>query len=155
MKLRHLLPLVIVLSAACSARQRDVAPPSSPAALAAGDSTIVMLDGERILPSDVKLISQSAIHSISTLKGEAARARYGRDAREVIEIVSKDGRRSATSNAAPLVMVDGRTISTTLLNVLDPSVITKIDVVKGEEAAERYGERARSGVILITTKLGG
>jgi bla regulator protein blaR1 len=53
---------------------------------------------------------------------------------------------------APLVIVDGVILSGTLVEFeLDPQMVSSIEVVKGEAARERYGERGRNGVIFITT----
>ena len=38
------------------------------------------------------------------------------------------------------------------VNVLDPHSIKEIQVLKNWEAAARYGEKGRNGVILITTR---
>jgi TonB-dependent SusC/RagA subfamily outer membrane receptor len=38
---------------------------------------------------------------------------------------------------------------------LDPAQIERVEVIKGAEAVRRYGERAASGVVLITTKRAG
>ena len=52
-----------------------------------------------------------------------------------------------------LVIIDGKEAdSTTALDDLDPSNIDKMEVLKGEKAVEKYGEKAKNGVILITTK---
>ncbi len=49
-----------------------------------------------------------------------------------------------------LVVIDGK-ISDTPLSQLSPSEIAEIRVLKGENATEKYGERARNGVIEIVT----
>jgi TonB-dependent SusC/RagA subfamily outer membrane receptor len=55
----------------------------------------------------------------------------------------------------PLVIIDGvfyYSGTTDLINRLDPGTIDHIEVLKGPAALTAYGERARDGVILITTK---
>lgn len=53
----------------------------------------------------------------------------------------------------PLVIIDGKeSDSATALDDLNPSKIDKMEVLKGEKAVEQYGEKAKNGVILITTK---
>jgi len=62
-------------------------------------------------------------------------------------------RRDADSvPSAPLIVVDGVIVAPSVINDLDPSAIDHIEVVKGAEAESRYGERAKNGVVLITTK---
>ena len=51
-----------------------------------------------------------------------------------------------------LIIVDGKEMSNTELEDIDPSNIEKMEVFKGEKAIEKYGEKAKDGVIIITTK---
>lgn len=55
-------------------------------------------------------------------------------------------------NSSPLVMIDG--MSGGDLNLLSPSDIESIDVLKDAASAAIYGARAANGVILVTTKKG-
>ena len=50
----------------------------------------------------------------------------------------------------PLITIDGVAVSD--MNQLKPADIDNIQVLKGEAARGLYGERARNGVIVITTK---
>ena len=40
----------------------------------------------------------------------------------------------------------------TEMEKLDPDAIGSMNILKGETAIQKYGEKAKSGVILITTK---
>jgi len=57
---------------------------------------------------------------------------------------------------SPLFIVDGVLIEAELFEELklEPGQIEKIEVLKGSAAAAQFGDRARHGVILITTKDG-
>lgn len=55
-------------------------------------------------------------------------------------------------NSAPLVVIDG--VSGGDLNLLSPTDIESIDVLKDAASAAIYGARAANGVILVTTKKG-
>jgi TonB-dependent SusC/RagA subfamily outer membrane receptor len=50
----------------------------------------------------------------------------------------------------PLIIVDG--VAVTDMNQLKPAEIDNIEVLKGDAARTFYGERARNGVIVVTTK---
>lgn len=59
----------------------------------------------------------------------------------------------------PLVVVDGLTPpmgvpSSTILSMINPSDVARIDVLKDAAAASIYGSRGGAGVILITTRRG-
>lgn len=53
---------------------------------------------------------------------------------------------------APLYVVDGKIVDTFQLSDISPDQIEKVDVLKGNTAIARYGEKARDGAVLITTK---
>lgn len=61
--------------------------------------------------------------------------------------------RGALGDGAPLIFVDGVELETgsEALGSLNPDDIESIEVIKGEAAADLYGERAENGVIRILT----
>ena len=59
---------------------------------------------------------------------------------------------SVVEDASPIVYVDGVRFGS--VDDLSPEDIYSIDVFKGPEAVERYGEEAADGVIAVTTKEG-
>jgi TonB family protein len=61
-------------------------------------------------------------------------------------------RSSADTVPPPIYIVDGVIVQNGSALDLDALRIESIEVVKGEQARQRYGERGRNGVILITTK---
>ena len=48
--------------------------------------------------------------------------------------------------------VDGKEYPFENINKIDPKTIDRMDVLKDKEAVDKYGEKAKNGVILITTK---
>ena len=52
----------------------------------------------------------------------------------------------------PLFFVDGKEIENGKLEDIDPDNIENVEIYKGDKAVEKYGEKAKDGVILITTK---
>lgn len=54
--------------------------------------------------------------------------------------------------AKPLVYVDGKEIPFEDINKVDPKTIEQMNIVKDKVAIKKYGEKAKDGVILITTK---
>lgn len=52
----------------------------------------------------------------------------------------------------PLVVVDGEEISVSALEKLSSDTFESINVFKGETAINRFGEKGKNGVLLITTK---
>ncbi|WP_445381590.1 M56 family metallopeptidase [Robiginitalea sp. IMCC43444] len=58
------------------------------------------------------------------------------------------------SDSKALIYIDGKKASRKEMNQLDPSEIKTINVWKGDKATEKYGNKAKEGVIEITTKKG-
>ena len=60
--------------------------------------------------------------------------------------------RGGYGSPPPLIVVDGIVTSDIDINKIDPETIGSIKVLKDEPAIEKYGEKAKDGVIEITTK---
>ena len=58
--------------------------------------------------------------------------------------------RKVVDDKEPLVLLDGKAIDSEKLKEIDPKTIESMQVLKNQEAKEKYG--AQNGVILITTK---
>ena len=67
--------------------------------------------------------------------------------------------RSMTFSAIPAVFIDGIRLNLTFasgssLDLISPSQVGRVEVVRGSAAAVRYGPDASNGVILISTRRG-
>ena len=60
--------------------------------------------------------------------------------------------RYAGTTKDPLFIVDGVKTSAEKVKAMDPKTIERMDVLKDKSAIEKYGDKAKDGVILITTK---
>ena len=52
----------------------------------------------------------------------------------------------------PLYILDGVVVSSDTVTGFNPKTIQSIDVIKGASAAATYGDKAKNGVVIITTK---
>ena len=59
---------------------------------------------------------------------------------------------SDSENENPLIILNGKEISKKEMEELDPDSIKMIDVLKGDKATEKHGDKGKDGVIIITTK---
>ena len=79
---------------------------------------------------------------------------------EVIKITSKKGEGKGNlvfisegdNDNEPLILVDGKEFTKKEMEELDPDKIAAMNVFKGKKAIEKYGEKGKAGVIVITTK---
>src|SRR5690606_30847173 len=73
--------------------------------------------------------------------------------KQSILIVRHDGNhKDLHHRPEPLYIIDGEVKTTGDMSSIDPNTIESIDVLKGENAVDKYGKEAKDGVILITTK---
>jgi hypothetical protein len=56
------------------------------------------------------------------------------------------------NNEAPLFILDGKEITKEDMEKVNPDIIANVNVLKGEKAKEKYGDKAKDGVVEITTK---
>ena len=52
----------------------------------------------------------------------------------------------------PLILIDGKEATQEEMKNLEPSLIKSVNILKGENATEKYGEKGKNGVIEITLK---
>jgi outer membrane receptor for ferrienterochelin and colicin len=76
------------------------------------------------------------------------------DEEDVIFMESKDEKVKIISRSGkdPLYIVDGKEISRDDMKDILPDDIEKVEVLKGEKATEKYGDKGENGVILIFLK---
>ncbi len=111
---------------------------------------LVIADGQKISLAQLHQADPSSIASINVLKGNSATTKYGRDGvNGVLEVTFKPG---TGIPADALYFVNGKEATRQQVNALSKEEIKDVKVFKGEAAVEKYGEKARNGVIEITTK---
>lgn len=74
-----------------------------------------------------------------------------------IEVIEKDASFLYIDNdgdSEPLYYIDGKKVSSKDVQKISPKDIKSMNVLKGEMAIEKYGKKAKDGVVEITTKKG-
>ncbi|WP_461629747.1 M56 family metallopeptidase [Labilibaculum euxinus] len=124
------------------------------------DNAIYIVDGKKLSKKESEKIKPDDIESINVLKGETAIEKYGKKGKNgVIEITSKANNKQTVKmklgsiKNPPLFIVDGKIRSAKKAEEINPNDIESIDVLKGEHAIEKYGEEAKNGVVIITSKV--
>lgn len=97
----------------------------------------------------------SKTSAVEALHGNVAGVRFSNTSGQPGDLsgIQIRGISSINESTAPLYVVDGVTISTSL-NMLNPEDIESMTVLKDAAATSLYGNRASNGVIIITTKKG-
>ena len=90
------------------------------------------------------------------LKDENASKKYGDKGKNgVVIITTKNENASKITvkiSGEALYKVDGKEVSRKDVDKLNPDDIASVNVLKGDAAIKKYGEKAKDGVVEITTK---
>jgi bla regulator protein BlaR1 len=128
---------------------------------------LIVIDG-KISSLTIEDLDENNIYSMSVIKGKTAQDKYGdkgddgvieittkknetitvigykNDINKTVKIKSEDGKE-------PLIVIDGK-VSAKKVDDLAPDDIQSINVLKGETAQDKYGDKGNDGVIEITLK---
>lgn len=116
---------------------------------------LFILNGEEISKEEMDNLKPDDIKSINVLKGESATKKYGDKGKNGVVIISSDEiaiNIKGESLETPIFMLDGKEISKEEMEKINPDAIESIDVLKGENATKKYGEKGANGVIEIKLK---
>lgn len=133
---------------------------------------LIIYAGIEITAEQMNQVDPKNIASIDVLKDAPAIKAYGEKGKNgVIRITPKptgkvtdtkintEGNKVITvegyklsDNANPLYLIDGKIANEEKMQQLDPKLIEKMNVLKGEAAVKAYGKKGANGVVEITTK---
>ena len=109
---------------------------------------LILVDGKEF-PHNISLLNPEEIASISVLKKDIPDAYATKGKNGVILITTKRAA-NFSKRQGPLYVVDGKEVPS--IDDLKPGTIESITVKKDEAAISLYGEKAKNGVVFITTK---
>lgn len=113
---------------------------------------LIVLDGKKVDNSVLDTLNTNLIASVDVLKGESATSTmYGEDGKNGIVVITT----KKVITPKPLMILDGKKVDSNLLDLIDPSRIQAVNVLKNESATALYGEEGKNGVVMITTKKAG
>lgn len=126
---------------------------------------LIIINGKEADEEIMNALKPESIKYLSVFKGESAVQTYGEKAKNgVIEITLKKGvsdgknessviiRGATNSKVQPLYVIDGVVQENYNQESLDPTTIESINILKGDTAVKKFGEKAINGVIEITLK---
>jgi TonB-dependent SusC/RagA subfamily outer membrane receptor len=173
-----IIPLVCGLVTACSIPNHEeeqilTDKPGSQQENALPDVSYYYIDGKESSEERVKNLDPGEIESVEVFKGDNATAVFGDAAAKGVVVVTTkknsnteaaramtvkirkaSGEEGTTTEglADKLLIIDGETATEADLKALSPDMISHMEVLKGEQAVQKWGETAWEGVIMITTK---
>ena len=120
-----------------------------------GAHPLYIVDGKEV--KSISDIDSDLIEAVDVLKNSYATKKYGERAKDgVIFITTKKRVKEAfgfDGEVKPLLILDGEIQDDAFdLNSVSPVDIDSISVFKDQSAVERYGDKGKNGVIVITRK---
>ncbi|WP_372756769.1 M56 family metallopeptidase [Mariniflexile sp.] len=139
------------------------------------DSPLIILDGKEINHGDMNMIDPNSIEKVEVLKDNNATKLYGDKGKNgVVLITSKknkwetqfivrkpfdsipkkdsSSKYSVKLSDEALYKINGKEVKKTDVDKLNSDDIESINVYKGHTAINKYGEKAKNGVVEIVTK---
>ncbi|MGB5356765.1 MAG: M56 family metallopeptidase [Eudoraea sp.] len=116
-----------------------------------GDKQIIIIDGQEVDEENIEIITKDEDE-----KGSKLIIIKESENEEEIQVTSSQESSvfvlDTNSNSNMLYLLDGKTISRKEFEAISPDDIATINVYKGEKAIEKYGKKAKDGVIEIKLK---
>jgi hypothetical protein len=116
----------------------------------------------RPLPKEMRISADTNYRTIKTNSRELVEIALNHDDLVTVDISEESGKkmyRITTKNTGlkegpslSLAILDGKEVSEQEINAITPDKIQSINVLKGEAAIKKYGDKAKNGVVEITTK---
>jgi len=145
-------------------KEQDTLSHKGSARIDTSDDSLIIVEGKEISKEDLNKISPERMESVSILKDEDSKSKFGANDKDGVVLIRTKDRKEKSNRVhsvrikefgklkkAPLYVINGTKVSTKKLE-LDPDQIESMNVLKGEEAIALYGKAAKNGVIVIKTK---
>ena len=147
LKLLALLPIIGVSLALNAETVTDVVykndPPQKQVPVKKGKkNSTIKLGGNQA----IKVVEQEKTQAAEQLQSYTAELQEARQNPAIILLNTKP------NGEEPMLIVDGKTVTREDIQALPPESVANIVVMKEEAAIKSYGENAKNGVIIITTK---
>ena len=137
------------------------------------DNMLYFVDGQEADKSVLATMNPETIDAMNVLKGEDFQQKFHSQAAGAVLIITKQNKDSEAVRAFnakygvtyktgkarklqvppnSLILLDGKEVTSQTLDQLAPEAIEKVEVFKGVDAENRYGTKAKNGVLVVTTK---
>ncbi len=104
---------------------------------------------------NIEILDPKDISKIYTINSESALKKYGaKGINGAVVIETKENAailRSEKFSGNRRIFVDGKEVEN--IDHIKPENISSVNIIKGDKAVEKYGEKAKDGAVIITTKI--
>ena len=111
--------------------------------------SVAKVDMESMMKQTVTTFDQALAGRVAGVVVSTSDGALGQEANIIIR-----GNNSLTQSSAPLYIVDGFPMESSMASTINPNDIESTDILKDASATAIYGARGANGVVVITTKSG-
>ncbi|WP_121810448.1 M56 family metallopeptidase [Mucilaginibacter kameinonensis] len=116
----------------------------------ASSISTVTVNGVKAKPSTLSYSVRSGDAAMVASGGDVVVTGYGKKAN--IKALNVNGMSIVTNgDKDPLILIDGKTSTMEAFKKLDPNKVESISILKSDDTAKKYGDKAKDGVVIITT----
>ncbi|MFS2186334.1 M56 family metallopeptidase [Mucilaginibacter sp. Mucisp84] len=114
-------------------------------------SSSITINGVKTKPTALSYSIKSDDDAIVANGGDVVVTGYGKKAN--VKALNVNGMSIMTNgDKDPLIVIDGKTSSIEAFKKLNPDKIESISILKGDDSTKKYGDKAKDGVVVITTR---
>jgi hypothetical protein len=113
------------------------------------DNKLYIVDGKEYEGKTVEIDAEN-IERMDVLKGESGFKLYGDKGKNGVVLINTKTKYNS-GESEPVILVNGKETGQKVYDI-DPETIKSVNILKGEEAIEKFGEKGKNGVIEITLK---
>jgi hypothetical protein len=123
-----------------------------------GKSFLLFIDGKKQDNSKpIKISNNREIDNLIKIKEADKLAKYGAEGKNGVALITTkiiDGKAAESMDFSKeqLIIINGEVYNEKTLKELDPKYIVKMNVVKDKKMLEKYGNKGKNGVIIVTTR---
>jgi hypothetical protein len=123
-----------------------------------GKSFLLFIDGKKQdNAKPIKISNNREIDNLIKIKEADKLAKYGDEGKNGVALITTkiiDGKavEAMDFSKEQLIIINGEVYNEKTLKELDPKYIVKMNVVKDKKMLEKYGDKGKNGVIIVTTR---
>jgi hypothetical protein len=119
-------------------------------AATASSSSTVTINGVKAKPATLSYSIKSDDDAIVANGGDVIVTGYGKKAN--VKALKMNGVSVMTNgDKEPFIVIDGKTSTIDAFKKLDVKTVESISILQGDDATKKYGDKAKDGVVLVTT----
>jgi hypothetical protein len=123
-----------------------------------GKSLLIFIDGKKQDNTNpIKISNNREIDNLIKIKEADKLTKYGSEGKNGVALITTkiiDGKAAESMDFSKeqLIIINGEVYNEKTLKELDPKYIVKMNIVKDKKMLDKYGDKGKNGVVIVTTR---